>query len=74
MESADGPFGDAVGSVDGSCVGGFGEVLGDHIDGAFARGDEVPQGVFGVGEAACVAYYEERRVLVGGLALAMGGH
>ena len=46
------PFGDAIGSVDGRGVGSFNEVLRDYIDGAFVGGEEVGEGVFGIGETA----------------------
>lgn len=46
------PFGDAVGRIDGRGVGGFDEVLGNYVDGAFLRGEEVGEGIFGIGDTA----------------------
>jgi len=39
-------------------------VFRDDVDGAFFRGFEVTEGVFGVGEAACETDYEEWWVMV----------
>ena len=39
-------------------------MLRDEVDGAFARGREVAQGIFGVGEAAGEADGEEGGVVV----------
>ncbi len=64
MKACEGPFGDAVGGVDGGGVGGFDVVLGDYVDGAFFRGGEIGESVFCVGEAAGEADYEEGRVVV----------
>lgn len=35
MEAGESPFRDAVGGVDGGCVGGFDEVLGDYVYDAY---------------------------------------
>lgn len=48
-------------------------MLGDEVDGAFAGGGEVAQGVFGVGEAAGEADGEEGGVVVYDLGVGEGG-
>ena len=73
MEAGDGPLADAVGAVDGGGVGGFDEVVGDDVDGALAGGEEVPQGVFGVGEAAGESDGEDGGVVVDDLGVGEWG-
>ena len=58
------PFGNAVRSVDGRGVSSFDEVLRDDVDGAFVGGEEVGEGVFGVGEAASEPDCQEWGVVV----------
>lgn len=73
MQARERPFGDAVGRVDGGCVGRFEHVLREDVDAAFARGGQVAEGVFGVGEAAGEADGEEGGVVVYYLRVGEGG-
>ena len=73
MQAGDRPFGDAVGGVDGGCIGCFDEVLRDDVYDAFARVDEVAERVFCVVEAAGVADAEDWRVVVHDRGVAKGG-
>lgn len=44
-----------------------------YVDGALFRGSKVPEGVFGVGEAASESDGKERRVMVYDLSIGEGG-
>lgn len=73
MEATQYPFGYAIGSVNGGCIGGFEEVLGDDVKGAFGSVAEVSQRVFGRGEASCKADCEQGRVVVDDIGVGVGG-
>ena len=73
MEAGDGPFGNAVGAVDGGGVGGFNEVLRDDVDGALVGGEEVGEGVFGGGKAAGETDGEDGGVVIYHLRVGEGG-
>jgi len=73
VQARERPFGYAVGRVDGGCVGRFEHVLREDVDAAFARGGQVAEGVFGVGEAAGEADGEEGGVVVYYLRVGEGG-
>ena len=63
-ETAQGPLRCTVGRIDTGGIGGFNVMFADDVDGAFFRGFEVAQRVFGVGEAARETDGEEGRVVV----------
>lgn len=63
-ETGQGPFTDAVGSIDACGVCGFDEVLADNVDDALAALDKVLERVFGVVNAAGMADDENWRVVV----------
>ena len=72
-ETAQGPFGGAVGRVYARGVGRLDVVLADDVDGAFLAGCEVAQRVLGVEEAAREADGEEGRVVVDDVGVGEGG-
>ena len=73
MEAAQYPFRYAIGSVNGGCVGGLEEVLGDDVKGAFRSVAEISQRVFSRGEASCKADCEQGRVVVDDIGVGVGG-
>ena len=70
-QAGDVPLGDAIGRVDAGGVGGLDEVLGDDVEDALARVDDVAQCVLGAGPAR-EAHHEQRRVVVHDVEVAEG--
>lgn len=73
MQAAKRPLADANGGIDAGKVCGFDVVLGDDVDGGFARVDEVSQRVLGLVEAAGEAEDEHGGVVCDEVEVAEGG-
>lgn len=64
MKPCQGPFRYSIWRVDGGCISGFNEVLGDHIDHTFVGIYEVAESILGVIETTGEANDEDRGVVV----------